>query len=109
MLNRELLKGSTSLLLLQLLSEQDMYGYQLVKEMERRSGDALQVKEGTLYPALKKLEEQGSIESYWQEQLKGPSRKYYRLTEEGKGILRLKTNEWGRFVSVIDKMLGRSL
>lgn len=109
MLNRELLKGSTSLLLLQLLSEQDMYGYQLVKEMERRSGDALQVKEGTLYPALKKLEEQGSIESYWQEQQKGPSRKYYRLTEDGQEILRLKTKEWGRFVNVIDKMLGRSL
>lgn len=104
--NRELVKGSTSLLLLHLLEEQDMYGYQLSKEMERRSDDAFHVKEGTLYPALKKLEEQGYIDSYWQEQDKGPARKYYRITKDGKEALLKKSKEWNRFVGVMSKVLG---
>jgi PadR family transcriptional regulator, regulatory protein PadR len=100
-------KGSTSLILLQLLVEKDMYGYEIVKEMEKRSGHILQVKEGTLYPALHKLEKQQYIEAYWQQQEKGPDRKYYRITEIGKEILAEKTSEWNSFVSVIDKVIGR--
>lgn len=106
--NRELVKGSTSLLLLHLLAEQDMYGYQLAREMERRSGDALHLKEGTLYPALKKLEEKGYIDSYWQEQEKGPARKYYCITKDGKEVLTQKSKEWSRFVTVMAKLLGDS-
>ncbi|MCT8138533.1 helix-turn-helix transcriptional regulator [Anaerobacillus sp. CMMVII] len=107
MFNRELVKGSTSLILLQLLEEKDMYGYEIVKEMEARSGHILQVKEGTLYPALHKLEKQQYIEAYWQQPDKGPARKYYRITELGKEILEEKTSEWKNFVSVIDKVIGR--
>lgn len=107
MFNRELVKGSTSLILLQLLEENDMYGYELVKEMEGRSGHALQVKEGTLYPALHKLEKQQYIEAYWREPDKGPARKYYRITEVGKEILEQKTKEWKNFVKTIDKVIGR--
>jgi PadR family transcriptional regulator PadR len=107
MFNRELVKGSTSLLLLQLLGERDMYGYGLVKELEKRSGNELSVKEGTLYPALHKLEKQEYIEFYWQEQEKGPARKYYRITEAGKDMLLEKTREWNDFVSVINKVMGR--
>lgn len=83
-----------------------MYGYQLAREMERRSEEALHVKEGTLYPALKKLEEKGYIDSYWVEQEKGPARKYYRISEDGKVVLLQKSKEWNRFVGVISKMLG---
>jgi PadR family transcriptional regulator, regulatory protein PadR len=107
MFNRELVKGSTSLLLLQLLEERDMYGYELVKELENRSGNEFSVKEGTLYPALHKLEKQDYIECYWQEQEKGPARKYYRITEAGKEMLLEKTREWNDFVSVMNKMMGR--
>lgn len=107
MFNRELVKGSTSLLLLQLLEERDMYGYELVKELENRSGNEFSVKEGTLYPALHKLEKQEYIECYWQEQEKGPARKYYRITEAGKEMLLEKTREWNDFVSVMNKMMGR--
>ena len=106
MFNRELVKGSTSLLLLHLLEEQDMYGYQLAKEMERRSEEAFHVKEGTLYPALKKLEEKGYIDSYWQDQEKGPARKYYRISKEGKDALQQKAKEWNLFVGVMSKVLG---
>lgn len=83
MFSRELVKGSTSLLVLQLLHERDMYGYELVKEIEKRSEHHLQIKEGSLYPGLHKLEKQEYIEAYWQEQEKGPARKYYRITKAG--------------------------
>lgn len=107
MFNRELVKGSTSLLLLQLLEERDMYGYELVKELENRSGNEFSVKEGTLYPALHKLEKQEYIECYWKEQEKGPARKYYKITEAGKEMLMEKTREWNDFVSVMNRMMGR--
>lgn len=70
MLNRELIKGSTVILVLTLLSERPMYGYELVKEMGSRSDHELQMKEGTLYPSLHKLERQGYISSYWEKQEK---------------------------------------
>ncbi|RDW19044.1 PadR family transcriptional regulator [Oceanobacillus arenosus] len=108
MFNRELVKGSTSLLVLQLLNERDMYGYQLVKEMDRRSDHSLQMKEGTLYPALHKMEKQEYIEHYWQEQEKGPARKYYRITLEGKDILAERTTEWHRYVQVMNNLIGDS-
>jgi PadR family transcriptional regulator PadR len=107
MFNRELVKGSTSLLLLQLLEERDMYGYELVKELENRSQNEFSVKEGTLYPALHKLEKQEYIECYWKEQEKGPARKYYRITDAGKEMLVEKTREWNDFVSVMNKLMGR--
>ena len=109
MYNRELLKGSTSLIILQLLQDRDMYGYQLVKEMEQRSDHTLQVKEGTLYPALHKLEEKGCITSYWEKQEKGPSRKYYQLTEAGITMLRDKTKEWNIFVKMINNLLEKPI
>ncbi|ERI05452.1 transcriptional regulator, PadR family [Aneurinibacillus aneurinilyticus ATCC 12856] len=106
MFDRELVKGSTSLLLLRLLSEKDMYGYELVKEMEKRSEDSLTFKEGTLYPALHKLQSKALIDSYIQRQEKGPDRKYYRITEEGQKVLHTKTKEWSRFVHVMSKIIG---
>ncbi|HJV45506.1 MAG TPA: PadR family transcriptional regulator [Bacillota bacterium] len=108
MFDRELIKGSTSLILLQLLNEKDRYGYELVKEMELKSGNALQVKEGTLYPALHKLEEKGLIDSYWVEQEKGPSRKYYQITTDGQEVLQKKTKEWGAFVQMMNQVLRRT-
>lgn len=106
MFNRELVKGSTSLLLLQLLNERDMYGYELVKELERRSDHGFSVKEGTLYPALHKLEKQEYIEFYWREQEKGPARKYYQITNPGKEMLNEKILEWQDFVRVMNMVMG---
>jgi PadR family transcriptional regulator PadR len=108
MFNRELVKGSTSILVLQLLQERDMYGYELVKEMAKRSDDRLQMKEGTLYPALHKMEKQGFVEHYWSQQEKGPARKYYRITEEGKAILTERTSEWRQYVQVMNHLIGDS-
>lgn len=108
MFNRELVKGSTSLLVLQLLNECDMYGYQLVKEIDKRSDQNIQMKEGTLYPALHKLEKQEYVECYWQDQAKGPARKYYRITEPGQAILAERTSEWHRYVKVMNDLIGSS-
>lgn len=108
MFNRELVKGSTSILVLQLLNERDMYGYELVKEMDKRSDHHLQMKEGTLYPALHKMEKQEYIEHYWQNQDKGPDRKYYRITAEGKEILAERTTEWHRYVQMMNNLIGKS-
>lgn len=109
MFDRELIKGSTSLIILQLLNSGDMYGYQIVKEMGQRSENALDVKEGTIYPGLHKLEEKGYITSYWKEQEKGPARKYYAITEDGKGLLQEKKREWNSFVKMMNQMLGRQI
>ncbi|MDX5473891.1 MAG: PadR family transcriptional regulator [Bacillaceae bacterium] len=109
MFDRELIKGSTSLIILQLLNSKDMYGYQIVKEMGQRSENALDVKEGTIYPGLHKLEEKGYITSYWKEQEKGPARKYYAITEDGKGLLQDKKKEWNSFVKMMNHMLGREI
>ena len=106
MFDRELVKGSTSLILLHLLAEKDMYGYELIKEMEKRSDYTMQIKEGTLYPALHKLEKQKYMESFWKESEKGPARKYYRITEAGVQILEQKITEWKNFVQTIDKVIG---
>ncbi|AKL96023.1 transcriptional regulator, PadR family [Clostridium aceticum] len=103
--DRELMKGSTSLIILNILKEYDMYGYQIAKEMTRRSEEQLDVKEGTLYPALHKLEKKGYVTSYLKEQDKGPARKYYRLTQEGLIILKQKKKEWNIFSKMIDGML----
>ncbi len=108
MFNRDLVKGSISLALLQLLSEQDLYGYALSKEMEKRSDSHLLLKEGTLYPALQKLEQQGLISSYWSAESKGPDRKYYTITADGREMLKDKSREWNRFVAVMSKVLGGS-
>ncbi|MBD1379011.1 PadR family transcriptional regulator [Metabacillus arenae] len=106
MFDRELVKGSTSLIVLQVLSKKDMYGYEIVKEMEKSTDQQLLLKEGTLYPALHKLENQGYISSYWMDMEKGPARKYYKVTNDGKLLLQKKTSEWTKFVSMINKVIN---
>ena len=72
----------TSLLVLSLLSGQDLYGYQMITELERRSDHTFQMKEGTLYPVLKKLENSGYVTAY-EAEANGRTRKYYHITQKG--------------------------
>ena len=74
--DKELMKGSTSILILSLLSGEDMYGYMLTQRLRQTSDDVFEMKEGTLYPMLHALENEGAIESYWAEAA-GRGRKYY--------------------------------
>lgn len=102
MYRRELLKGSTETLLLSLLAQDPMYGYQLVKEMHRRSSGYFQFKEGTLYPALHRLARDGLVEGRWQESPSGQSRRYYYITPKGHARLVSMLREWRLFASAVN-------
>jgi PadR family transcriptional regulator PadR len=103
--NRELLKGSLDIMLLALLEAEPMYGYQMAKEVQARSARALQLKEGSLYPALHRLERAGLVEGYWQHREDGASRRYYRLTPQGRAALPEKREEWQQFVAAVQGVL----
>ena len=104
--SRELLKGSTDSLLLSLLKQEPMYGYQLIKEIEKRSRGYFRFKEGTIYPALYRLEEQGLIEGRWKRSSKRQERKYYHITERGERLLEAKMAEWTSFSTAVNSVLG---
>ena len=103
--DKELLKGNTPTLILAVLEENSLHGYAIAREIERRSGDALKFKEGTLYPALHTLEKDGLISGSWIHQDGARSRKVYTITEAGSGALRKKTEMWTNFSAAISKVI----
>lgn len=105
-MDRELLKGSTPLLLLSLLTEGPMYGYQIVEAVRERTQGQYTLKEGALYPALHKLEASGYVYSYWQTQLSGRDRRYYALLPAGESFLEARRVEWSRFVAMVESFLA---
>ncbi|MDU4890418.1 MAG: helix-turn-helix transcriptional regulator [Clostridium sp.] len=107
-INKELLKGSTTILILSILNRKDMYGYEMIKEIEDRSQGVFSFKEGTLYPILHGLEHENFIESYWDLGEGKRKRKYYRITESGKRILEEKEKEWKLFSNTVNEVLGGS-
>ena len=102
--NKTLLSGSTELMLMKLLEKEDMYGYQMIEELRRRSDHTFDLKAGTLYPLLHTLEQRGFIEA-WEEAAAGRPRRYYRLTEKGRGQLAQKEAEWRAFSRGVDLVL----
>ncbi len=93
-MNKEMMKGSIDILLLSLMQKEDLYGYEMAKRLKEKSNDLYSMGEGTLYPALQRLEKQKLIASYWGESEGGGRRKYYTLTEAGKKELIEKLKEW---------------
>lgn len=104
----ELIKGTLSLLILSLLSRRPMYGYEIATTVARDTGGAFQWKEGSLYPALHRLERDGLIRSAWQGSPGVRRRKYYDLTDGGRDALREKTDCWGRLHSAVNLVLEKS-
>ena len=104
-IDKELLKGSTTMLILNLLKKEDMYGYQMIKKLKETSEDVFELKEGTLYPILHTLEENRYITSYWDES-SSKKRKYYSITKKGKDVLKEKETEWKIFSNGVNKVLG---
>ena len=102
MYRKELLKGSTETLLLSLLLDEAMYGYQLVKEMDRRSSGYFRFKEGTLYPALHRLQRDGLVEGIWKASPSGQNRRYYHITAKGKSTLESMLEEWQDFTNAVN-------
>ena len=102
-----LLPGSAELLLLQLLSEGDMYGYQMSEELSRRSDETFEMKAGTLYPILHGLEQAGKVESYEKTaDDSGRCRRYYRITRSGRAALSEQKKEWQRLSAAVNAVLG---
>ena len=104
-IDKELMKGSTNMLVLSLLEEENMYGYQMIKRLSEKSNNLFELQEGTLYPILHGLEEKGLIESYWDETT-GKKRKYYCITKKGKNCLKEKKEKWLTFSSGINQVIG---
>ena len=105
-IDKSLMSGSTTLLVLSLLSGEEMYGYQMITELARRSNHAFDLKEGTLYPILHGLEKGKYLSSYQQEAPTGRVRKYYRLTRRGKELLDDKRTEWAAFHQGVEQVLS---
>lgn len=95
----------TSLLVLSLLRGQDLYGYQMITELERRSDHTFQMKEGTLYPVLKKLENSGYVTAY-EAEANGRTRKYYHITQKGLKQLAREADEWSAYAHGVNSVLG---
>lgn len=104
---KELKKGSTKLSLLSLLKSGDMYGYELIHDLETRTGGIISIKESNAYPALHAMESDGLIISYWKYTGEGlPPRKYYRITQRGEAFLVEMICEWKKYVQAMDSVWG---
>src|SRR2546422_9940858 len=99
--DQEWKKGSAELLVLSLLEDQSRHGYDISKLIQIRSGGALRFHVTSLYPLLHRLEKQGWIEGRWVEKAEQRRRRYYRLTSEGRKMLRSKQKRWKEVVAVI--------
>ena len=100
-----MLKGNTETLLLSLLEVEPMYGYKIVKEVEQRSSGYFAFKEGTLYPALHRLERANLVEGRWQVTPNSVRRRYYQITAKGKQALVDRLEEWQRFANAMNSIM----
>lgn len=101
----DLLQGTLDLLILKTLSWGPAHGYAVARWIQQLTGSVLQVGEGSLYPALHRLEERGWIESEWQLSENNRRAKFYRLTSKGRQQLRVETATWERFVTAVGDVL----
>lgn len=104
-MDKSLITRNTALLVMKLLEQQDMYGYQMIEELALRSDDTFKLKAGTLYPLLHDLEKQGAISVYEKTAQGGRVRKYYSLTQQGRRMLAHKEQEWNLFSAAMNKVL----
>ena len=100
-----MLKGNTESVLLALLELETMYGYQILKEVEQRSSGYFAFKEGTLYPALHRLERAGLVEGRWQDTSNNMRRRYYQITAKGRQALVDRLQEWQRFSHAMNSII----
>ena len=105
MRRKELVKGSIDSLLLCLIGQRPMYGYQIIKELEGRSQGYFRYKEGTLYPALHRLEKAGLLTARWEATSGGRQRRYYHITEKGSSILVERRVQWLDFISAMNMII----
>ena len=102
---RELKRGALELVVLQLLSPGEDYGYEIASKLSARTNGALEVTDGTLYPVLYRLERDGFVDVRWDTPKRGVPRKYYRLTDSGRGELHRLVRDWTTFAGAMSRLL----
>lgn len=103
--DKSLLAGSSTMLILKLLDGQDMYGYQMIEELSRRSDHTFELKTGTLYPLLHGLENKELITSYEKDENTQRPRRYYHLSHKGRKLLEEKQKEWDAYTRAVGLVL----
>lgn len=103
-IDKSLVSGSTSMLILRLLEEEDMYGYEMIEELRRKSENVFELKAGTLYPLLHGMETKGLLSSYEKEE-SGKTRKYYHMAKDGCKLLAQKKEEWAVYSRAVANVL----
>lgn len=108
MLDRDVVKGFIEPVILAVLARSDSYGYEIAKYVNEVTDGALELKEGTLYPALRRLEAEKFVQGYWGNETGGPRRRYYRITNAGIGALDSARSDWRKNQRVIGLFLGEA-
>lgn len=101
----DLLRGHIDTILLKLLLDGDKYGYELTKLVFEGSGRAFELNEATMYSSLKRLEQEGSIQTYWGNETQGGRRKYCRITAEGRAAYAANKKDWDHASKILDRLL----
>ena len=104
-IDKSLLSGNTAMLLLKLLENKDMYGYEMIEELSEKSKNVFELKAGTLYPLLHTLEKKKYVSSYDVQSESGRARRYYNITPNGKKHLHEKEKEWSEYTSAVNNVL----
>lgn len=104
----EILKGTLDMLILQTLSVQPLHGYAIAQQIERLSDAVLTVEQGSLYPALERLQKRGWVTSRWGESPTGRRARYYRLTAAGRRQLGEEISDFDRVLAAIERVLRRA-
>ena len=99
-------KGSTEILILALVADRALHGYEIGRQIEERSGGTLRFTLASLYATLYRLEERGLIRGRWVERAGQRRRRYYRITESGRGMLASQRQEWARFIAALTQVAG---
>lgn len=102
-----LFSGSMTMLVLKLLEEKDMYGYEMIDTLAQRSNNVFEMRAGTLYPLLRNLVNQKCLTSY-EEEVNGKLRKYYSLTLIGRKVLKEKQKTWHEYSSAVISVIGNA-
>jgi len=103
---RDLLKKDLHTLILSVLMDGPIHGYGISRKIEARSNSMLKMREGSLYPALRTLEQEGLIGGTWEVQESGPARRVYEITAQGRMEYSRRAAEWKEYVTMVDSLIG---
>lgn len=104
-IDSQIKRGTIEMLLLRLIAEDPSYGYELVQRLDRRSSGLIEIREGTLYPVLYRMEDAGLIAAEWETPERGTPRKYYSITVSGRERLDELTTSWRRWIDAVSGIM----